>query len=232
MRGNMNYRRTYAGYSYPRYAPTEIKENPSLGPRIEKVKKENLDDRTAEFVLSLADFFKKKGGLSEKQLRSFEKIESRFSPQEKKKLEEWSKEYFEKHIETAKIVAKYYITAGYFSNIAVPILDDPNHVPPKSAYERMSNNKYAQKVLEESSRDPKFEVNDMAQIRSTAGKNQKERCLSGFQNRLCIILNNKMPIISSCKGAKRYKILPLGSSKTLNVEERHLMNPNKKGKAI
>jgi len=228
----MNYRRTYAGYSYPRYVPTEVKENASLGPRIEKVKKENLDDRTAGFVLSLDDFFKKKGGLSEKQLRSFEKIESRFSPQEKKKLEEWSKEYFEKHIETAKIIAKYYITVGYFSNIAASILDDPNHVPPKSAYERMSNNKYAQKVLEESSREPKFEVNDRAQIRSTAGRTLKEQCLAGFQNRLCIVLNNKMPIISSCKGAKRYKILPLGSSKTLNVEERHLMNPNKKGKAI
>jgi len=225
----MNWTRSYAGYS--RSQPKEVRENPALGARLEKIKKEELTISTQEFVESLLEFFKKKGGLTENQLTAFEKIESRWSPQEKEKLQAWNKEYLEHHLETAKIIAKYYTTAGYFSNIAVPILDDPEFIPPKHSYKKMSTNKYARKVLEETTRQPKFVVNDMVQIRSTAGRNNAAaRNLISYQNRLCFVLSNSLPVISACAGGKRYKVLPMGSEIALDLEERQLMNPNKKGK--
>ena len=54
--------------------------------RLEKIKKEELSPGTLEFINSLLDFFEKRGGLTQNQLNSFEKIESRFSPQEKAKI--------------------------------------------------------------------------------------------------------------------------------------------------
>ena len=61
----MNWTRSYAGYS--KRTPKEVKENPNIGPRLEKIKKENLAANTREFVESLIDFFNKKGGLINRQ---------------------------------------------------------------------------------------------------------------------------------------------------------------------
>jgi hypothetical protein len=72
--------RQYAGYSQARYTPTPVQENPLLAARLEKIKKEVTNPKTKEFLISLSDFFLKKGGLTERQLASFEKIESRFYP--------------------------------------------------------------------------------------------------------------------------------------------------------
>ena len=106
-----------------------MKENPNLGPRLEKIKKENLAANTREFVVSLLDFFNKRGGLTENQLASFEQIESRWSPQERVKLEIWEKEYRADHLNDAKIVAEYYSRTGYFSTVAGKILTEEAFVP-------------------------------------------------------------------------------------------------------
>ena len=52
-------KRQYAGYSQTRYAPTSVVENPLLGARLEKIKKEVNNPKTKEFLDSLTEFFLK-----------------------------------------------------------------------------------------------------------------------------------------------------------------------------
>jgi len=224
----MNWSRSYAGYS--RSAPKEVKENPNLGRRLEKIKKENLAANTREFVESLLDFFKRKGGLTENQLISFEKIESRWSPQERVKLEIWEKEYHAEHLSDSKIVAEYYSRTGYFSTLSGQILTDETFVPSQKQYTKMMKNKYAHRVLEAYKSNPLFAKSAMVQLRSTVGNTTMDRQLRPLRSRLCFVLANDLPIKNATAGAKRYKVLPMGSSDPVELDEKHLMKPNKKGK--
>ena len=220
----------YAGYSRTRYAPTPVVENPLLGARLEKIKKEVTNPKTKEFLISLSDFFLRKGGLTERQLTSFEKIESRFSPHEQAKLILWENEYRKQHLKDAKIIAEYYMRSGYYTTIATNIITDDKFVPARAEYYRMVNNKYAMKVLEAFKAIPRFEKNAQVQLRSTVGNTGYEYNLRFLRSRICFVLANDLPIKNATAGAKRYKVLPMGASEPIEIDEKHLMKPNRKGK--
>jgi len=218
-------------YRAARYKPSTVEQNPKLGLRLEKIRDETLlDHRSKEFLGSLLEFFNKKGGLTANQLVAFEKIESRFSPEEKAKLEVWKEEYLKNHVADTKIVAEYYSYSGYFSNLADNILKSEGFVPTRREYTKMVENKYAQKVLDAHRADPRFGVNQVVQIRSTACRNVLEQHLRHFRHRRCFVLANDLPIKNSTAGAKRYRLLPMGSSEPIELDEKHLMKPNRKGK--
>ena len=212
------------------YQSKSIKENPELKGRLEKIKKEDLDNSTKSFIDSLSEFFDRKGGLTDNQLGAFQKIESRFSPHEKAKFELWKKEYLKSHAVDTKIVAKYYARSGYYTTLANKILEDENFIPSKQDYKRMVKNNYAAKVLDATRTPPKFAKDAMVQIRSTAGNTMMERHMRQFQSRLCFVLANDLSIVNATAGAKRYKVLPMGGSQPIEIDEKHLMKPNKKGK--
>ena len=94
----------------------------------------------------------------------------------------------------------------------------------------MIRNKYASKVLEAHKSEPRFIKNSMVQLRSTVGNTTMDRNLRSLRSRLCFVLANDLPIRNATVGAKRYKVLPMGSSDPIELDEKHLMKPNKKGK--
>jgi len=220
-------KKQYAGYSSH---TLPLVENPNLGARLENIIKENLNTTTKEFVNSLLEFFNKNKGLTERQVFAFEKIESRWSPQEKIKFEQWKEEYLKNHSKDAKILASYYFRTGYFTDLSSKILEEEGFIPTHKAFNKMVKNKYAQKVLTAVRSEPKFAKNDKVQIRSTVGKSAGLRHLDSLRNRLCFILATDLPIVSATDGAKRYKVLPMGETHPVEIDERHLMKPNRKGK--
>ena len=216
--------------TYPKYTSKEVIKNPKLTRRLKKIEEENLPPKTREFIVSLLDFFNKNGGLTENQLSAFEKLESRWSPQEKIKLEDWKKEYLANYQEEAKIVAQYYSSTGYFVTLANNVLQDENFIPSKKGFNKMVKNKYAQKILSAHYQTPRFKVNEMVQVRSNVGKRGYDSALSSLRSRLCFVLANDLIIKNACEGAKRYQVLPMGESCPIDIEERYLMKPNKKGR--
>ena len=76
---------------------------------------------------------------------------------------------------------------------------------------KMRNNKYAKTVLEETNREPRFEDQSMIQIRSNVGITYDSKPIRKFRNRLCFVINNKLPVRNPVNGGKRYKVLPLGA---------------------
>mgnify|MGYP003681098157 CR=1 FL=1 len=203
---------------------------PKLEARIKNVLSENLNDTTRTFIESIHQYFQSAHKLTERQLEAFQKIESRWSPQEKQKFSEWIKEYTSTYKADATIIASYYTKAGYYMSLATKIQEDDSFVPSKKDFLRMYNNKYAQKVLIATRSEPKFPVGNMVQLRSTVGKSWQDKHIKKLKLRKCFVLENDLPIVNAVGGAKRYKVLPMGTSEPLEIDERFLMKPDKRGR--
>ena len=156
--------------------------------------------------------------LSDRQKVTLNKIESRFSPQEKAKLEQWADTYKSEYRTRAKVIAKYYSLTSYFHDIAHKILLDEEYIPAMHRCKKMSENKYAEGVWRNWNDEPRFKDGDLVELRK--GQN-KEKCI-GF------VLNSEQPVRSHAKGGKSYSILLLGHTKPIIREERYLKKPNKK----
>ena len=165
-----------------------------------------------DFLLSLRDQATRAGArLSPRQQEIFEKIKSENTPEMAHRRERWTEEYRAEHKPTARILAAYYLTTGYWLDMARSIIDDDNYVPPMDKFQKMSGNKFAAKVLAAWRADPKYPV----------GTSVIER--AGKTNRLKkggMVLSTTEAIVSAAVGCKRYLVLPYDSPEPVIVEER------------
>lgn len=181
-----------------------------------------LDSWSKGFLESIKSHVEQECPLSDRQKATFNKIQSRFSPQEKAKLKKWAQDYRSDHKERAKIIARYYALTSYFNDLSHKILQDEEYVPDMHRFKKMSENKYADGVWNNWISEPKFSDGAMVQIRKGAFR----------PNRLGYVLSSKEPVKSHAKGGKSYLILLFGTSETVIREERQLKKPNKNGKYI
>jgi hypothetical protein len=170
------------------------------------------DGWSADFLASIRDQAKRVGArLSPRQQEIFEKIKSENTPEMAQRRERWTEEYRAEHKATAHILASYYLNSGYWLDMARSIIDDDNYVPPMDKFQKMSDNKYAAKVLAAWRADPRYPV----------GTSVIER--PGKTNRLKkggMVLSTTERIISAAAGCKRYKVLPYDSPEPVILEER------------
>ena len=122
------------------------------------------------------------------------------------------------------VVAKYYEKANYFRGVVFKVLNNPTFVPSVGEYNKMVKNKYAQKVLREHYAEPKYSTGSYVQPRS--GSPARLRRLLGGKPAI-VIQTDAGPIVSAAKGAKLYKLLPIGGADTITVEERYIMKARK-----
>ena len=170
--------------------------------------------------------------LSEKQIKTLEKIEAENSDEAIKARDTWKRDY--RHgtaaawgappVKVAEVAARYYKAAGYFQGLVHSILNDDGFVPTIEQYNKITKNKYAVKVLTAHFADPKFAPGSLVQFGATAPS-----ALRRIKVPCVVISSNGGPITSAAKGAKMYSVLPMGSAKTLLCEERHLKKARKVG---
>ena len=163
--------------------------------------------------------------LSEKQIKTLEKIEAENSDEAIKARDTWRLDYIYendpawpgRHSKVAEVAARYYKAAGYFQGLVHSILNDDGFVPTIEQYNKITKNKFAVKVLTAHFADPKFAPGSLVQFGATAPS-----ALRRIKVPCVVISSNGGPIVSAAKGAKVYSVLPMGSAKTLLCEERHL----------
>jgi hypothetical protein len=175
--------------------------------------------------------------LSEKQIKTLEKIEAENSDEAVKARDTWKQDYIDqadpawvaldvnaRHYVVAQVCARYYRSAGYFQRLVSSILDDDGFVPTIAEYNKITKNKFAVKVLTAHFADPKFAPGSLVQFGAGA---------TGALRRIkvpCVVISsNGGLIVSAAKGAKVYSVLPMGSAKTVLCEERHLKKARKVG---
>ena len=177
-----------------------------------------------EFVDSIHKQVKNgRESLSPAQNSILQKIEAKLSEDAIAARNTWASTWSQEKQKVARMVAKYYLNAGYFTSVAQRVFDEPEWVMPEALYNKMCNNKYAKKVLNEADAQPKYEVGATVMLRSTTPStlfswpNRKK-----LFNTPLFIMGISKEIKNAVKGAKIYSVLPAGCPSTFEVEERYL----------
>tara|TARA_Y100000310_G_scaffold311366_1_gene357564 strand:+ start:873 stop:1493 length:621 start_codon:yes stop_codon:yes gene_type:complete len=182
------------------------------------------------FVESVQNQLKKGYTLSDKQTQTIDNIGKRHDPQEIQKRVTWKESFCEEKRQIAKICAHYYLKAGYFTNLAQNLLDDDDFVPSEKQYLAMCENKYAQKVIKATTCDPKYPVGSVVALRAAGSVGISFATQKALKNTVGVVIDVNEPVVSAANGAKRYKVLPVGSPSVVLVEERWLKKARKKKK--
>ena len=207
-------------YSEERLAA--LQENP-LVDRLSLLQERITDKGSwdAGFCESLHDQVTRGRDLSPRQLEILEKIAQRYSDEAIAEAAGWEDTYRADPLlqEKAKVVAAYYDKAGYFTDLAHRILNMPEFVPSKKQFDKMTGNKFAQKIWDAWVKDPDFPQGSYVYLRSTAA-GQLHALTAG---KPCIVIAvNAVAPKSAAKGGKVYQVLPFGGAKAFFVEERSL----------
>ncbi len=127
-------------------------------------------------------------------------------------------------------VCDYYSrSGGYFRRLIQ--LHRSGEVLNKGQYDKIVNNKYAQKVITAINAKPIFAKGSLVDFRSTHEETQDENGSRRLYKNAplgLLILSSDAPIVSACKGAKRYKVVPIGHNEPFYVEERWLKKRKKR----
>jgi hypothetical protein len=185
----------------------------------------------AGFVESLINQVKGDRRLSDRQVQILKKIEAEHDDAAIAERRKWVESY--KNDSTLRadaiVVANYYKATGYFRDTATSIIEDDTFVPTYSQYNKMVKNKYAQKVLAAHYAAPKYQTGDLVQFRANA-PSQARALDAAYLKRgtpMMVVAVDAEPITSAARGAKVYKLLPVGKATTLMVEERYIMKARK-----
>ena len=120
-------------------------------------------------------------------------------------------------------MCKYYDLTQYFRVLTYKILEQ-DYIPTVSEYNKLCKNKYAIRVLREHEKQPKYPVSSLVQVRATNKINSSLRGINQCYTKLkgvyaVVIETDALPIRRAASGAKIYKILPVGSSRSYYVHE-------------
>lgn len=187
------------------------------------------------FLESILDQIARGRKLSEKQVTTVSKVLLRNGEAAQATHDEWENVYHAEYATEAKWLAAYYSHTGYFRELSRDILSGA--VPDRRAYIKMSSNKYAQKIIETHKASPKFAAGSLVAARASfdTGKAYFDRedttrlpwpmvddTLSKFKTRGGFVMEVTDIVRSAAKGAKTYKILPIGATNPIFVEERYI----------
>ncbi len=169
--------------------------------------------------------------ISEKQIATVAKVNSRYSVEAIASFNAFDSEYRASEAMQTRfaIMVEYYKKNGYYGNITSRAVD--GFVPTKKQYDALTSNKYAAKILAGWDSAPKYETGAMVSVR--AGGSLAFRASRNGTMPVVIVASNVRHPFSACKGNKVYKVLPVGSAQTYEVEERHLKThriPKKKAR--
>jgi hypothetical protein len=187
-----------------------------------------------EFLESILGQIDKGRNLSGRQMEMAKKVLARNTPAEQDLHEAWEATFVSEYGAHAKILATYYARQPYHREMAKEILRGV--VPERRQFLRMYENKYAQKVIKEATRAPKYDVGtyilprahfssahaDFGDTGTPLPWSVSRDVVQKFDKRGGFILEVREEIHSAAKNSKRYKILPVGASAPFIVEERHI----------
>ncbi len=178
---------------------------------------------------SMLDQANRRGYLSEKQIKFYNSIASNYTESALAEKREWEASFVDKKLDDLMIIARYYKAQGtYFLALVEKILSEDGYIPNKSQHRKLCDNKYAQKVLTEHYKEPRFKVGQQVYLTTKASEANHGPGLhawhktSGMRRGGIVLRANAEPIESSCRGAKKYLVLPIGEPHGVMIEERWL----------
>jgi hypothetical protein len=184
------------------------------------------------FLESILEQHAKGRTLSIKQKQTLGKVLARNDDEAQKGHDNWSNVYEREYKREAHILAAYHTRQPYYKPMSADILADK--VPERGKFLRMYDNKYSKKVIAQHGMAPKYEVGSYlipragfstykdVEFPSDMVWSSQNKVVQNFSKRGGFVVEVCEDIHSAAKGAKRYKLLPIGETISIIVEERHL----------
>ena len=211
----------YGRRSYSNRQPRQ--NNPELVERIEKTAARGtstLTDWERSFLGSLLDSAKKWGRLTARQHEVYQRIERKSDPANIKAANTWRMNFSDEMRQSAIFAANYYkANPPYFSDAADRILNDSSYVPSEKLYRKMVLNKYVQRAMQHAQSGPLYAIGSMVKVRNSQSV---KGLLARHRNKPVLIVEAQQDVTSATKGARKYKVLPIGGDKPIETEERYL----------
>jgi len=196
--------------------------------RIENVlkKKDSYKDILTEwdqgFLESLLRWIESGHNLSTKQHNMFAKIEGKLSESNIEAYDTWNENWDDNKKEIARVCAEYYSRTGYYSGISRRILNEPEWVVPRTVFMKLTENKYAKKVVEAYFSKPLYENGDTVMLRSGARAHLSYRDYKKMAEQPLFIMGVVPFIRSAAKNSKIYNVIAPGSIQPVEIEERYI----------
>ena len=184
------------------------------------------------FLESILEQLEKGRDLSIKQKQILGKVLARNTVEDQHKHENWESVYENSYKDAANCLARYHINQPYYREMARDII--AGRTPERSRFLRMHDNKYSKRVLREFERAPRYEIGTYLVPRASFSTYKsvefvgdlvwahQNSILQNFKKRGAFVIAVMDDIRSAAKGAKRYKLLPIGETMPIIVEERYL----------
>lgn len=140
--------------------------DPTIPARLDAlIARADVSERDKGFFLSLKGGWDKYNSLTVGQSDALKKSESRYSAEAAKARNEWITAFTPAMRERMNLCAQYYSKTGFFTDLAKTILTDSTFIPTEKQYNALCNNKYANRLVEQSIEGPKFEVGEIVMVR-------------------------------------------------------------------
>jgi len=141
--------------------------DPTIPVRLDAlIARADVSERDKAFFLSLKGGWDKYNSLTTGQSAALKKSEERYSAETSQKRNEWAAAFTPVMRERMNLCAQYYSKTGYFTDLANRILTDSTFIPSEKQYNALCNNKYANRLVEQSIEGPKFNVGEVVMVRS------------------------------------------------------------------
>lgn len=185
------------------------------------------------FCLSLINQLEKGRTLSEKQMAVYQKIEGKLQS-DLRGHAGWKSSWDALKAKRWKMALTYYEGGGtYFQQLVRRSKVDPEWIPTESEYKKLTENKFASRVIQELEKDPVFQPGQCVQLRSNAGIESLRRedfrtgtytheSLRLLKSSILFVLGACDVVASAAKGAREYKVLPAGWTQPIVLQERYL----------
>jgi hypothetical protein len=184
------------------------------------------------FLESILEQLSKGRDLSLKQKQTLGKVLARNSEEAEALHAGWAFTYEQQYQADAIILAKYHTRQPYYRPMAQDIL--AGRVPPRTKFLKMYDNKYSKKILSQYKQAPIYDKGDYLKPRTSFDSYKhaefetdllwanQNKTIVNFKRRGGFVIEVCKEIYSAAKGAKRYKLLPIGETMPIIVEERFL----------
>ena len=200
----------------------------------------------AGFIESLIEQERRRGSLSDRQMTTLAKIESENNAETVKAEGDWFARFStdqELQLQWHRAMLYYRANSPYhrghvqnwfnFGDLPAGRVGteiSQTDAPTYKEFNKVIANNYIQKVLAGYSRAPAFEVGSMVALRASANYTAQDKT----GGRPCVVMTNALDITTASKGNRRYRLLPVGSTQTFEIQEKHIKKfrtpKKKKGK--
>ena len=185
-------------------------------------KLESLDDEGGQAILaSFGQQVRSGKTLSSRQMEIVEDKRNACTDKNIQQAQQWKDTWNSEKAEKFNICVKYYDITGYFANIVLKAKHEPGYIPSFGEYKKLTENKYAKKILAGWYGTAKYQVGDMVQGSANAPWSARELTLGTI-----LKVNHIIPT-SASRGNKKYLVMDLLTTRQFELEERHLKRTKK-----